>query len=422
MEFVENSGLYTVDDFAKDKIFFTYDKDESFSVAKKKIEDLRHAGASDDRIFLNYSEATLCIPPTSRGLVCRNENGTIICVMLPRSVSLQVLTKKNAINQAVLFKHLIKTLPNQPRGKKTHNAISDEKYVVAGVTALQGSGLSTHELGVLPEHQLKKKLKTNPQSRAEQAEPKTELDDDGSDCEKKERGLGTTLQSHAGREEATVETVEEETTIKEDPVAPTEDPVRVWISGLHYKLFAKLSLLRVARRCEQLARRFIPIAEHRALYEALALVNTPVAQTFWNIYSSCAMGTDFQAAMHTDFDAFFSILIVHSCLKSDKVPLLNRIAANLQRLPAPCHHFIFPTFGLAITLRPGDHFFFNPLFEHGCSAKLPEYQQSNVSLMAFYLKAACVDGHDSNELELTDMQKEMVEEYRNFLAQNKKQK
>jgi hypothetical protein len=43
-----------------------------------------------------------------------------------------------------------------------------------------------------------------------------------------------------------------------------------------------------------------------------------------------------------------------------------------------------------------------------------------MSLIAFYLKAACVDGHDKNKLELTELQKEMVEEYSEFLAQNKK--
>jgi hypothetical protein len=40
-----------------------------------------------------------------------------------------------------------------------------------------------------------------------------------------------------------------------------------------------------------------------------------------------------------------------------------------------------------------------------------------VSLMAFYLKAACVDGHDKNDLELTEYQTEMVEEYCKFLEQ-----
>jgi hypothetical protein len=40
--------------------------------------------------------------------------------------------------------------------------------------------------------------------------------------------------------------------------------------------------------------------------------------------------------------------------------------------------------------------------------------------MAFYLKGACVECHDKNKLELTQMQTEMAEEYRKFLDQNKK--
>jgi hypothetical protein len=157
MEFAKNSGLYKTQDFRKDKIFFNYNKDETFDAAKKKIEDLCGAGATEDRVFLDYSEASLCIPPTSKGLVCRNEQWTIICVMVPRSMLLQHLSQKNAINQAVLFKHLIKTLPNQPHGKKTHISISKEKYMVAGVTALQGNGLSTHKVGVIPDHQRRKR-------------------------------------------------------------------------------------------------------------------------------------------------------------------------------------------------------------------------------------------------------------------------
>jgi hypothetical protein len=40
--------------------------------------------------------------------------------------------------------------------------------------------------------------------------------------------------------------------------------------------------------------------------------------------------------------------------------------------------------------------------------------------MAFYLKATCVDGHDKNNLKLTQMQMERVEEYRKYFEQHKK--
>lgn len=413
LDFKENVGLYKQEDFDKYKIFFTYNRNETFHSALKTIKEIRMAGSSADHTFLDYSEKTLSIPETGKGLVCHNEQGTIICVVVPRSVSLTCLTKKTATNQAVLFKQLLKELPDQPRGKKSHSAITDQKYVIAGVTVPQRKGLNFHMVGKIPE-----KLPPKASPESEKGKPTTPP----------EPAIGKTEQSDSHRDDCEVVTSNKRKRqgsnqrVTDDSLAPKEDPVRVWISGLDYSLYTKLSLLRVARRCEQLARRFIPIAEHRALYEALKLANTPVAQTFWDIYSSCAMGTDFQAAMHTDFDAFFSILIVHSIVKGDNHPLLSRLSANLAKLPAPAHHFIFPTFGLAIQLRPGDHFFFNPLFIHGCSAKLPEYQQSNVSLMAFYLKAACVDGHDADDIQLTDYQQEMVEHYKKFLESKKQPK
>lgn len=311
----------------------------------------------------------------------------------------------------MLFKQLLEELPHNARGVKSHSSITSEKYVVAGVTTPQRSGLNFHVVGEIPQGKPQTEKKSQPEAQPDPPEEKTEI--------------GKTSQSESQRDDCPVESKKRGQAggnppiVPPDPVAPKEDPVRVWISGLHYSLFTKLSLLRVARRCEQLARRFIPIAEHRALYEALRLAGTPVAKTFWNIFCSCAMGTDFQVAMHTDFDAFFSMLVVHSIVKGEHLPLEKRLAVNLQKLPPPAHHFIFPTFGLAIILRPGDHFLFNPLFVHGCSAKLPSYKQSNVSLMAFYLKAACVDGHDGDAVELTLIQKEMVEEYKKFLATKK---
>jgi hypothetical protein len=76
-----------------------------------------------------------------------------------------------------------------------------------------------------------------------------------------------------------------------------------------------------------------------------------------------------------------------------------------------CHHFVFPTYGIAIALRPGDHLLFNPLIMHGCSSKLKEYKNADISLLAFYLKLATVSGNDANSIELTALEQELLQEY-----------
>jgi hypothetical protein len=81
---------------------------------------------------------------------------------------------------------------------------------------------------------------------------------------------------------------------------------------------------------------------------------------------------------------------------------------------------VFPTYGFAIPLRPGDHLLFNPLIFHGCSAKLDEYEDSDISLLAFYLKLATISGNDADKVGLTQLEDSLYEEYKIYRNQRNK--
>ena len=72
------------------------------------------------------------------------------------------------------------------------------------------------------------------------------------------------------------------------------------------------------------------------------------------------------------------------------------------------YHFIFPSVGYSISLRPGDVLIFNPLLPHCCSHKLKEYNGILVYLLSFYVKTGNVGGND-NMRPITTVENEILE-------------
>jgi hypothetical protein len=379
----QNQGYYHVDFFKNRKVYFTYGLDK-----------LRDAPSDDTPIdgpkelTLDYSN-TLYRPATNDGLRIVDEDGTIIAILIPRAVSLEVLTLDAATSQAAIFRYLRDTLPNLNRGDGAHASRSSEKYVVSGVKARQGKGCSNTKLsnnaiiGVTDEAKTKKKdvlMGEDPQvDNQPNKKPKH----------------------------------------KKKPSSADEDPVKHWVDGQCLKIWPRLALLRVARRNEQLLKRYISSEELHALHRALTAGETEVAETFYGLWCAAAMGTNFQAAMHLDLDSWFSMLVVSACLRDPLLNFKDRVAANVEYDSEVVHDFIFPTYGVAIPLRPGDHLLFNPLVIHGCSAKHEAYNQSDISLMAFYLKAACISGHNGDDIQLTDLQKDLHHVFKKYKNNHK---
>jgi hypothetical protein len=125
--------------------------------------------------------------------------------------------------------------------------------------------------------------------------------------------------------------------------------------------------------------------------------------------SSSALSRDFQAAMHTDNDAFLSNLIVTTQLHDVTLPVTERVRANLEMdSQEPAFHFIFPSLNIAVPMHPSSILIFNPTIPHGCSAKLAAYENSHVNLMSMYLKSAVV-GKNDNSIPMTDEAKKVAE-------------
>ena len=118
------------------------------------------------------------------------------------------------------------------------------------------------------------------------------------------------------------------------------------------------------------------------------------------ICSSVSVASNHLSALHVDKDFFFSYLTARSeCTgKSD---------LNSKAEPSAAHHFMFPTIGYAVSIRPGDIIIFNPTIPHCCSHKLVEYENVTVYLSSFYVKTAHIGGND-NSRPLTKEQEKYV--------------
>lgn len=117
--------------------------------------------------------------------------------------------------------------------------------------------------------------------------------------------------------------------------------------------------------------------------------------------SAISVSKNYMSSAHTDNDFFFSTLTLrHAC--SSK--LFDGKDMNSAENPPPAHHFIFPTLGIAVAVRPGDVLVFNPTVFHACSLKLNEYAGVDVFVSTIYLKTAVVGGNDNRKVLSTEQQ------------------
>ena len=156
-------------------------------------------------------------------------------------------------------------------------------------------------------------------------------------------------------------------------------------------------------RIQRLMGQFLPTQDLRALSNVKAInpFSTLAGSDTESIFPTASMSVDYCSAAHVDIDFFFSLLAIRSVHnKSD-----NFYQANTDDLPPVAQHFVFPTVGIAVALRPGDHLIFNPKILHCCSEKLIEYTAHRVHLCAFYLKTAII-GMNDNSKPLTSSQEQ----------------
>ena len=167
-----------------------------------------------------------------------------------------------------------------------------------------------------------------------------------------------------------------------------------------------MRLNNLARRCERLIGEYIPTNDLRALAKAKVVNEFPAMTGPRGVYATAAISVDYSSAAHTDRDFFHTVLSVRSFDKSTDNQL--PFESNYDESPSPVHHFVFPTIGIAVALRPGDHLIFNPNVPHCCSSKLPAYNNHRTYLCAMYLKLAVV-GLNDNSLELTGLQNAILD-------------
>ena len=59
-------------------------------------------------------------------------------------------------------------------------------------------------------------------------------------------------------------------------------------------------------------------------------------------------------------------------------------------------YFVFPEYGRAVALRPGDVLFFNPLHYHCLSERTLEYMDEDLHVTSFYMKSSQIGLNDND--------------------------
>ena len=65
-------------------------------------------------------------------------------------------------------------------------------------------------------------------------------------------------------------------------------------------------------------------------------------------------------------------------------------------------YFLFPDYGIAVAMRPGDVLFFNPLHYHCLSERCKEYNDEKVFVTSFYMKTSQLRLND-NDIPLSEI-------------------
>ena len=119
-----------------------------------------------------------------------------------------------------------------------------------------------------------------------------------------------------------------------------------------------------------------------------------------SIFGSIAFGQNVYLNSHWDADFTYSIVTVH------RPPRNGRSKYDLDD-DIICY-FVFPRYGMAVPLRPGDILIFNPQEYHSVSSRVCD--EDDISCLSIYLKSAIVGLWD-NDIELTQEQEAHAELY-----------
>ena len=154
-------------------------------------------------------------------------------------------------------------------------------------------------------------------------------------------------------------------------------------------------------RVFQFAKEFLPPGLLNNLRQVKEVVNDKVSlkdDGFNSVWSSLATSCNYASPAHTDKDAFISCLLV-----SHKPSSYNTRQKYLYTMDEKiCCHFVFPLYGKAVALRPGDMLFFNPLHYHCLSDRTLEFEEEKVYVTSFYMKSAQL-GLNDNDIEVSEV-------------------
>jgi hypothetical protein len=118
-----------------------------------------------------------------------------------------------------------------------------------------------------------------------------------------------------------------------------------------------------------------------------------------SIFAAIANAQDYFSQAHCDDDFFYSLLTIN-------VPTLVPKSKSVYAMDAHvAHHFVFPEFGVAVAMRPGDLLLFNAQCYHCLSHKEDAYDGQPVHSTSFYLKTNII-GKNDNSLPLTIQEEE----------------
>lgn len=128
----------------------------------------------------------------------------------------------------------------------------------------------------------------------------------------------------------------------------------------------------------------------------LVLPTSGIARDGTSMFSAINIARNAYLRAHTDQDFYYSImsafLLDHQYTNSDEVIC----------------YFVFPTLGVAVPIRPGDHLIFSPQIPHCISSRCNPNQ--TVIATSMYLKTAVVGLYD-NSIQLTEQQQMLAAAY-----------
>jgi hypothetical protein len=152
---------------------------------------------------------------------------------------------------------------------------------------------------------------------------------------------------------------------------------------------------KILKRVFVIAKQFLPTGLLSNLKEIKEIVGDTTSihgNGFENVWSSIASSCNYVSPAHTDKDAFISCLLVTHKPKNTS-PNEKYFYSIDNKV---CCHFIFPEYGTAVALRPGDILFFNPLHYHCLSDKTVDYIDQDVYVSSFYMKSAQIGLNDND--------------------------